>query len=138
MPTKLFRSASWNVGTRISAITFALTGLCIAALLAAVTITVSSMLTERAETGVGSELRSVANTIEMFDRSVGSEARSFAKLFRASLPGEFGRDAVDGSLTIGGRPAAQETAAVDAFATHSGGSATLFALQGDDFVSVVS
>jgi len=138
MPSKLFRPAAWNVGTRISAIAFVLTGLCIAALLAAVTLTVSAMLTERAESGVASELRSVADTIEMFDRSVGSEARSFAKLFRASLPGEFARDAVDGSLTIGGKPAAQESAAVDAFATHSGGSATLFALKGDDFVSVAS
>ncbi len=138
MSSKLFRPASWNVGTRISAITFLLTGLCIAALLAAVTVTVSSLLTERAETGVSGELRSVANTIEMFDRSVASEARSFAKLFRASLPGEFARDPADGALTVGGQPASGDSAAVDSFATHTGGSATLFALQGEDFVSVAT
>jgi len=145
MSKKLSRPASWNVGTRISAITFILMGLTIAALLAAVTMTISSLLTERAEEGVARELRSVANTVEMFDRSVSSEARSFARLFLAELPGTFSLDGANPvdtggkpvpALLLDGKALNQDHAAVDAFASHTAGSATLFALSGDDFVSV--
>ncbi len=142
-----YRFANWNVGTRISAISFVLMGTIIAALVAMLTLTTSSMLEERATQSVANELRSVANTVEMFNKSVSSEARSFGRIFRHGLPGSFELDTANTvdiggkatpSLKLDGKLLNLDFSAPDAFTAQTAGNATIFAVDGEDFVRVTT
>jgi methyl-accepting chemotaxis protein-2 (aspartate sensor receptor) len=145
MTSHRYHPANWNVGTRISALSFGLMGGIIAALLVAITMTTSSMLEERARQSVASELRSVANTVEMFNKSVSSSARSFGHIFRNSVPGVFELDPAQ-TVDIGGKPTPTlkldgkvlnlDFSAPDAFTAQTAGNATIFAVDGEDFVRV--
>ncbi|WP_292043525.1 methyl-accepting chemotaxis protein, partial [Massilia sp. UBA6681] len=147
MPSSRYHPANWNVGTRISAITFVLTAAIIAALVATITYATSRMLEERATQSVTSELRSVANTVEMFNKSVSSSAASFGRIFRHGLPGSFELDPAT-SVDIGGKPTPTlkldgkvlnlDFGAPDSFTAQTGGNATIFALDGEDFVRVTT
>ena len=147
MSNKTFSPASWNVGTRISVVTFALAGIIIAALIATITVSTSSMLERRAIDSVRSELHGVASTVELFNKTVSSQAVSFGRIFRAGLPGEFTLDEA-ASVDIGGRqvptlgvaghPLNLDFSAPDAFTERTGGNATIFAASGDDFVRVTT
>ena len=137
--------ASWTLGTRISTITFALMGATIAALLAVITVAISTMLEERAAHGVSNELRSVANTVEMFNRGVSGKVRSFGEIFKSSLPGSFELDPsapvdIGGKATPGlkldGKPLNLDFDAPDRFSALTNGNATIFAVDGEDFVRV--
>jgi len=150
MPAPSYRSyhpANWNVGTRISAITFVLMAAIIAALVAFITYTTATVLEQRAVDGVAAELRSVSNTVEMFNKSVSSSAKSFGRIFRHNLPGEFALDAatpvdVQGratpTLSLDGKPLNLDFAAPDDFTAQTGGNATIFAVDGEDFVRVTT
>jgi len=142
-----FHPASWSVGTRISAVTFALAGVIIAALIATITYSTSSMLQERAEQSVHAELVGVSSTVELFNKTVSSQAVSFGKIFRATVPGEFALDEatqvdVGGrqvpTLSVAGRVLNLDFAAPDAFTAQTGGNATVFAAAGEDFVRVTT
>ncbi len=147
MPSSRYHPANWNVGTRISAITFVLTAAIIAALVATITYATSRMLEERATQSVTSELRSVVNTVEMFNKSVSSSARSFGQIFRHGLPGSFELDpatTVDiggkatPTLKLDGKVLNLDFGAPDSFTAQTGGNATIFALDGEDFVRVTT
>jgi methyl-accepting chemotaxis protein len=147
MPSSRYHPANWNVGTRISAITFVLTAAIIAALVATITYATSRMLEERATQSVTSELRSVANTVEMFNKSVSSSARSFGQIFRHGLPGSFELDpatTVDiggkatPTLKLDGKVLNLDFGAPDSFTAQTGGNATIFAAHGEDFVRVTT
>ena len=146
MPAKhTLLPANWNVGTRISVITFVLMGAVIAALVAMITVTTSSLLEQRATASVANELRSVSNTVEMFNKSVSSTAKSFGHIFRNTLPGTFELDPA-ATVDIGGRATPTlrldgkvlnlDFGAADAFTAQTGGNATIFAVDGEDFVRV--
>jgi len=147
MSNKTLSPASWNVGTRISVVTFALAGVIIAALIATITVSTSSMLERRAIDSVRSELHGVASTVELFNKTVSSQAVSFGRIFRAGLPGEFTLDEAT-SVDIGGRqvptlsvagvPLNLDFSAPDAFTERTGGNATIFAASGEDFVRVTT
>ncbi|WP_409267493.1 Cache 3/Cache 2 fusion domain-containing protein [Massilia sp. BHUDP2] len=147
MSASRYHPANWNVGTRISAITFVLTAAIIAALVATITYATSRMLEERATQSVTSELRSVANTVEMFNKSVSSSAASFGRIFRHGLPGSFELDPAT-SVDIGGKATPTlkldgkvlnlDFGAPDSFTAQTGGNATIFALDGQDFVRVTT
>ncbi|MCC2974510.1 Cache 3/Cache 2 fusion domain-containing protein [Massilia sp. IC2-476] len=139
--------ASWTLGTRISAITFALMGTTIAALLVVITISISSMLEERAAHSVQNELRSVANTVDMFNRGVSGQVRSFGEILKSSLPGSLELDPaspvdVKGkatpSLKLDGKVLNLDFSVPDAFSTQTGGTATIFVHDGEQFISVSS
>ncbi|WP_137176067.1 methyl-accepting chemotaxis protein [Massilia sp. HP4] len=147
MSNKTFSPASWNVGTRISAVTFALAGVIIAALIATITVSTSGMLERRAIESVRSELHGVASTVELFNKTVSSQAVSFGRIFRAGLPGEFTLDeatTVDiggrqvPTLGVAGHPLNLDFSAPDAFTERTGGNATIFAAAGEDFVRVTT
>ena len=147
MSNKTFSPASWNVGTRISAVTFALTGVIIAALIATITVSTSSMFERRAIDSVRSELHGVASTVELFNKTVSSQAVSFGRIFRAGLPGEFALDeatTVDiggrqvPTLSVAGQPLNLDFTAPDSFTERTGGNATIFAASGEDFVRVTT
>ncbi len=56
MSNQKYSLASWNVGTRISVVTFALAGVILAVLIATITLSTSSMLEQRAMQSVSSVL----------------------------------------------------------------------------------
>jgi len=147
MSNNTFRPSSWNVGTRISAVTFALAGVIIAALIATITVSTSNMLEQRAVESVRSELHGVASTVELFNKTVSSQAVSFGRIFRAGLPGQFTLDEaatidIGGrqvpTLSVAGQPLNLDFSAPDSFTERTGGNATIFAAAGDDFVRVTT
>jgi len=142
-----FSPAGWNVGTRISAVTFALAGVIIAALIATITVSTSNMLEQRAVESVRRELHGVTNTVDLFYKTVNSQAVSFGRIFRAGLPGAFTLDdaaTVDvagrqvPTLALAGHPLNLDFSAPDAFTERTGGNATIFAAAGADFVRVAT
>jgi len=147
MSNRKFTLSNWNVGTRISAVTFALAGIILAALIGTITLSTSSMLEKRAIDSVTSELHGVASTVELFNKTVSSQAVSFGRIFRAGLPGEFTLDdaaTVDiggrqvPTLMVAGQALNLNFAVPDSFTERTGGNATVFAATGDDFVRVTT
>ncbi len=147
MSNRKFSPASWNVGTRISAVTFLLAGAIIAALIATITVLTSGMLERRAIESVRNELHGVSSTVELFNKTVSSQAVSFGRIFRAGLPGDFALDEattvdVGGrqvpTLSVAGHPLNLDFSAPDAFTERTGGNATIFAAAGEDFVRVTT
>ena len=147
MSNNKLHPANWGVGTRISAVTFALAGAIIAILIATITMSTSSMLEKRAMQSVASELHGVVNTVELFNKTVNSQAVSFGRIFRAGLPGEFALDeaaTVDiggrqvPTLSVAGQSLNLDFAVPDSFTERTGGNATVFAAAGDDFVRVTT
>jgi len=140
-----YHPANWNVGTKISAFSFALVGLIIAALILATSVSTAALLEERASEGMQDELHGVVNTIDMFNRTVSAEAVSFGRIFGAEFGGSFEADAA-APVDIGGRqvPALKhdgkvlnlDFSAPDRFSGETGGNATIFVVDGDDFVRV--
>ncbi|EKU80248.1 methyl-accepting chemotaxis protein [Massilia timonae] len=145
MSNRKFSPASWNVDTRISAVTFLLAGAIIAALIATITVLTSGMLERRAIDSVRNELHGVSSTVELFNKTVSSQAVSFGRIFRAGLPGDFALDeatTVDiggrqvPTLSVAGQALNLDFSAPDAFTERTGGNATIFAASGEDFVRV--
>ena len=145
MSNRKFSPVSWNVGTRISAVTFLLAGAIIAALIATITVLTSGMLERRAIDSVRNELHGVSSTVELFNKTVSSQAVSFGRIFRAGLPGDFALDeatVVDiggrqvPTLSVAGQALNLDFSAPDAFTERTGGNATIFAASGEDFVRV--
>ncbi|QOY92357.1 Cache 3/Cache 2 fusion domain-containing protein [Massilia sp. UMI-21] len=141
------KAAGWTLGTRISAITFALMGATIAALLVVITMAISSMLEERAAQSVSKELRSVANTVEMYNRGASAQALGFGKILKSALSGSLALDPaapveIDGKATpallLDGRLLNLDADVPDRFSAQTGGLATIFVADGDDFTSVSS
>jgi methyl-accepting chemotaxis protein len=145
MNKQSFRVANWTVGTKITAFTFALVSVILAGLVFTITWTTSSMLHARAIANVESELQSVVNAVEMFDKVMKSQAVSFGRIFAAQFDGEFTLDtgtmvAVGDkqvpTLKIAGKPLNLDFTLPDRFTHQTGGNATIFAASGDDFVRV--
>jgi methyl-accepting chemotaxis protein-2 (aspartate sensor receptor) len=147
MNKRLLDVSGWSVGSKITAFTFALVGLILAALVTTTAWTTSSLLHERAVVNVQAELRSVLATIEMFDKAVSSEAVSFGKIFAAGLPGEFSVDTAN-TVEVGGKQVPTlkngdtalnlDFSAPDRFTRETGGNATIFVASGDDFVRITT
>ncbi|RYE70906.1 MAG: methyl-accepting chemotaxis protein, partial [Oxalobacteraceae bacterium] len=147
MSNQKYSLASWSVGTRISAVTFALAGVIIAVLIGTITLSTSSMLEKRAMESVTSELKGVANTVELFNKTVSSQAVSFGRIFSSGLTGAYTLDeatTVDiggrqvPTLSVGGKPLNLDFTVPDSFTERTGANATVFAVAGDDFVRVTT
>jgi methyl-accepting chemotaxis protein len=147
MNKRLLDVSGWSVGSKITAFTFALVSLILAALVTTTAWTTSSLLRDRAVVNVQAELRSVLATIEMFDKAVSSEAVSFGKIFAAALPGEFSVDTAN-TVEVGGKqvptlkngstPLNLDFTAPDRFTRETGGNATIFVANGEDFVRITT
>jgi methyl-accepting chemotaxis protein-2 (aspartate sensor receptor) len=136
---------SWSVGTKITCFTFGLVGAIIAVLVFTISVTTTSMLEERAVHSVNNELRSVVNAIDLFHKSATSQAAILERVFATSFDGGFSLDAANridirGSkvplLKSAGKTINLDHAAPDRFAELTGGSATVFAADGTDFVRI--
>jgi len=145
MFSKAMRPSTWGVGTKITAFTFALVGLILGILIFMISHTTADILEKRNQEGVQHDLVGVRNMVEMFHLTVGTEASTFAHLLAAEFPGAFALDTaamvdVAGkqvpTLTNGGKPINLDFSVADRFTQLTAGSATIFALSGDDFVRV--
>jgi len=145
MSNSKFHPASWSVGSRISAFTFALVGLIIGALVLTISTTTSNLLEERASRSVSSELDGLVATVSLFHKTVSSEAVSFGRVFAAGFDGPFELDTAETvdiggkavpTLKHGGKALNLDFAAPDRFSGETGGNATIFAASGEDFVRV--
>jgi len=147
MSTNKYHPANWNVGTKISAFSFVLAGAIIAALVLAISFTTAALLEERATDNMQDELRGVLSTVELFNRTVSSEAVSFGHIFAADFQGAFDSDA-QAPVDIGGKPVPSlihdgkllnlDFSAPDRFSRETGGNATIFVADGEDFVRVTT
>ena len=147
MSNNRYHPANWNVGTKISAFSFLLVGAILAALIMTITFTTAAMLEERARQSMESELKGVVDTVELFNRTVSSEAVSFGKIFATGFAGAFEADPAQ-PVDIGGKPVPALThdgkvlnldfSAPDRFSAQTGGNATIFVADGEDFVRVTT
>jgi len=145
MSNSTFQPANWSVGSKISAFSFALVGLIIAALVLTISTTTSSLLEERAARSVKTELDGLVATVSLFHKTVSSEAVSFGRVFAAGFPGAFALDTAE-TVDIGGKAVPTlkhdgqalnlDFTAPDRFSSETGGNATIFAASGEDFVRV--
>jgi methyl-accepting chemotaxis protein-2 (aspartate sensor receptor) len=91
---------------------------------------------ERIAAWVGEKAQGIAEGADAFDAT----SRLLVDKFYTSFAGDFGPDFAldksDGTLSNGGEKLNGDFGKVDAFARKSGGNATIFARQGDDFVRV--
>ena len=142
---RTFRIANWSVGSKISAFSFALVGVIIGALVLTISATTSSLLEERADHNISTELNGLVATVELFNKTVSNEAVSFGKIFATGFKGSFALDAgetvdIGGkavpSLKVDGRVLNLDFSAPDRFSSETGGNATIFAASGDDFVRI--
>jgi methyl-accepting chemotaxis protein-2 (aspartate sensor receptor) len=147
MNIKSFNVAQWTVGSKITAFSFALVSAILAGLVFTITWTTSSMLHARAIANVQSELQSVYNAVEMFDKVMKSQAIGYGRIFAANFAGEFTRDeskmATVGdkqvpTLSIAGKPLNLDFTLPDAFTRQTGGNASVFVVSGDDYVRVTT
>ncbi|MFL6674217.1 MAG: Cache 3/Cache 2 fusion domain-containing protein [Massilia sp.] len=145
MNNNKFNPATWNVGSKITAFTFALVGLILAALVLTISVTTSSMLTARAEKSISNELASVISTVELFNKAVSSQAVSFGRIFAADFDQRFELDTANtveiGGKAVpvlknGGKTLNLDFSIPDRFTAQTRGNATIFAASGDDFVRV--
>jgi methyl-accepting chemotaxis protein len=145
MHNNRFNPANWNVGSKITAFSFALVGLIVGALVLTISLTTSSLLQARAEQSVANELRGVVNMVELFNKAVSSQAVSFGRIFAAGFDPRFELDPGN-TIEIGGKPVPVlknggkalnlDFSIPDRFTAQTGGNATVFAASGDDFVRV--
>jgi methyl-accepting chemotaxis protein len=145
MGSSRFNIANWGVGLKITVFTFGLVAIILAALVTTISMTTSSILQERAEADITSQLHGVLNMVEMFNKSVTSEAVSFDRILTANFEPEFTIDA-SALVDVGGKrvPTLRNAGKVinldftvaDRFTAQTGGNATIFVASGDDFVRV--
>ena len=147
MNLKSFRVSQWTVGSKITAFTFALVSAILAGLVFTITWTTSSMLHARAIANVQSELQSVYNAVEMFDKVMKSQALGYGRIFATNFVGEFTRDESKmvtvgdkqvPTLSVAGKPLNLDFTLPDAFTHQTGGNASVFVVSGDNYVRVTT
>ncbi|MES2757676.1 MAG: Cache 3/Cache 2 fusion domain-containing protein [Pseudomonadota bacterium] len=145
MSTSSFNPATWGVGSKLTAFTFALVSVILGALIVAISMTTATMLQTRAEASVAGELRGVVNMVEMFNRAVTTEVASFARMLTAAFEPEFELDTASmvdvagkqlPTLSNGGKVVNLDFTIPDRFTAQTGGNATIFVNTGEDFVRV--
>jgi methyl-accepting chemotaxis protein len=144
MNSKQFTFSNWSVGAKITSLTFVLVSLILAILVMTISWTTSTILHDRAVSNVKTELYSVTDAIDLFNKAITTEATSFGRIFAAGFDGAFG---VDGAtmdiggkqvpvLLHGGKPLNLDFAYPDRFTRATGGNATIFVASGDDFIRI--
>lgn len=126
----------WSVGTKIAAFTFVLVSALLALLIAFINWNSTAMLEQRARDQVAADLNGVANMLDVFNAAMVNDAASYARQFAIHVPGPF---ALNGSeLTAGGKLVNNDFSIPDGFTTQTGAIATIFAVEGEEFVRVTT
>jgi methyl-accepting chemotaxis protein len=148
MGSSSFNPANWGVGSKITAFTFALVGLILAALVFTISLTTSSLLQARAAERIDSELRGVLNMVTLFDKTVSSATNSLAHVLVSSYDGAFAVGADTDSTDVTGKPVPLlkhgdkpvnlDFSIPDRFTAQTGAIATMFVARDDAFVRVAT
>ena len=145
MSFKSYSPATWGVGAKITAFTFALVGLLLGGLIWMISQSTASLLAARSQESLQNELNGVRDMVAVFHRTLSTEAATYAGLLASDYPGPFTVDALArtdiggkavATIASGGAPVNLDYAIADKFTRLTGGSATVFVLDGDEFVSV--
>ncbi len=136
-----------SVGARLAILSCALVALIFAIFTWAVTRSAGEQINQQVLTRIAEKDRSIASTIELFDRALNAEVGRSMTLFASFLPPDFTLDEAQ-KIDIGGvaTPAIKAGDKVlnldfsipDRFLAQSGAIATIFARSGDDFVRVTT
>jgi methyl-accepting chemotaxis protein len=136
-----------SVGGRITLFTFALVSAIVAALILMISASTTRLLEERSVAGVQQELAGVHDMVDVFNTAVTSEVNSFARVLASNYEAPFtldpaavapvgGKDAP--TLKNGDKVLNNDFTIPDRFTAQSGGSATIFAASGEDFIRVTT
>ncbi len=147
MTTEIAAGKQFMVGTKLTAFTLGLITSIFLAFILFVVYTMSSSMERRSIELVNTQADGVKTMIETFNRTQLNAVEKFSRVFASLLPGTF---SVDASRTVdtGGKALPvmkhDETdlnlnfESVDRFSAMTGGNATIFIKQGDDFIRVAT
>ncbi|MCL1051213.1 methyl-accepting chemotaxis protein [Shewanella abyssi] len=137
---------NWPVAKQIGFVTFILSIIVFGALGMTSYISASNVLTEKAETAMQAQMHGTADLIELQYNSLLALAHRNADVFRAMYPGNFhkpnrtvrvlGKDTP--SLVHERQQVNSSKSKVDRYANLTGGNATVFVRDGDDFLRIAT
>ena len=148
MTTPAAAASCWSISRRLSVLIAVVTAAAFLLLAVLVYRQTAVSYQARVEAGLATATGLMRDSVALYDRSLTDSTRDMADLFIASLPQ--GAPSLDASapVTVGERvlPAlrfgattlALDNAAVDSFASATGGVATVFVRDGDDFVRIAT
>ena len=102
MSFKSYSPATWGVGAKITAFTFALVGLLLGGLIWMISQSTASLLAARSQESLQNELNGVRDMVAVFHRTLSTEAATYAGLLASDYPGPFTVDAL-ARTDIGGK-----------------------------------
>ena len=147
MTTKTAKGHQFMVGTKLTAFTLGLIASIFLAFILFVVHTMSSSMERRSIELVNTQADGVKTMIETFNRTQLNAVEKFSRVFASLLPGTFSVDATR-TLDTGGKvlPVMKHDEtdlnlnfeSVDRFSAMTGGNATIFIKQGDDFIRVAT
>jgi methyl-accepting chemotaxis protein len=138
-------TSRWGVGSKLTAFTFGLVSLILAAVVLTMSYGNATMLQQRSIDGVRAELRGLQNTVHLFDRAMNSQAASLERIFATGFEGDLSLDPAQTidvagqqvpALVLNGKPVNLDFTLPDRFTKQTGGNATVFVARGDDFVRI--
>ncbi|WP_186196655.1 methyl-accepting chemotaxis protein [Burkholderia gladioli] len=136
-----------GIGVRLAILSCLLFALSLAVFAWALTRTAGTQVTDQVLLRVAERNQSIAETIALFDKALGTEVGRSMTQFESLLPGGFSLDLaqtinIQGTdaptLKVGDRVLDLDFTIPDEFLAHSGAIATVFARRGDDFVRVTT
>ena len=148
MTTPAATAPSWSISRRLAVLIAVVTAAAFLLLALLIYRQTAASYQARVEAGLETATGLMRDSVALYDRSLTDSTRDMAELFTATLPQ--GAPSLDPStpVTIGERtlPAlrfgeavmALDDAAVDTFAAATGGVATVFVRDGDDFVRIAT
>ncbi|PKG56442.1 methyl-accepting chemotaxis protein [Shewanella sp. Choline-02u-19] len=136
----------WPVAKQIGLVTFILTLIIFGALGSTSYISASNVLTEKAETAMQAQMNGTADLIELQYDSLLSLAQRNADVFRAMYPGNFHKPdrtvrvlSIDTPALVHEREQINSSKSkVDRYSKLTGGNATVFVRDGDDFMRIAT
>ncbi|MEG2803215.1 Cache 3/Cache 2 fusion domain-containing protein [Stenotrophomonas sp.] len=146
MTTRAATVFASSIGARLALLIGLITAVAFAMLAVLIYRQSASSYQQRVEAGLQSSTALMRDSVELYDRSLSDSTERMAGTFRAMLPeGEARVEAAQPvqvgerevpTLRLGNQAINLEADAVDRFAAATGGVATVFVRQGEDFVRV--
>ena len=146
MTTRAATVSSSSIGTRLALLIGVITTIAFAVLAVLVYRQAASSYQQRVEAGLQSSTALMRDSVQLYDSSLSESTERMAGIFRAMLPA--GEASVDTAQTVavgerqtptlrfGSDVVNLQEGAVDRFAEATGGVATVFVREGEDFVRV--
>ena len=135
---------NWSIGTKVSAMAFAIVGLMFFAFVTLASIWATRLAQSEAVREVSDKTRMLADTVELVDTDLRKQVATFGAVFKSEFAGEFRLDPgasvdVAGQQTpvlLNGKPLNLDFSVPDRFTQLTGVYATVFVRRGDDFIRI--